>query len=117
MAVKKNEKNNKDVVISLRISAEDFSLFANKIETSKMSRSAFFRNIVLSKTNNINITVKNTDKLLYYFNKAGNNINQLAKNANIAYRNGKVSDKKYTMYLNVLINIESLLKKALDDAD
>jgi hypothetical protein len=110
-------KQNKEVVISLRITPDEFSPFAKQIEESKLSRSAFFRKVVLDKSSFINIEVKDTRKLLYLFNKSSNNINQLALKVNVAHKNGKISDRKYSLFLNALLNIESLMKKAVEDAN
>ncbi|EAN8371325.1 molybdopterin-guanine dinucleotide biosynthesis protein MobC, partial [Salmonella enterica] len=36
---------------------------------------------------------------------------------NSAHKKGIISERKYTLLLNALINIESLMKKAVEDAD
>ncbi len=110
-------KQNKDIVVSLRLSRDEFSPFEQQIKESKLSRSAFFRRLVLDKKNFITIEVKDTRQLLYLFNKSSNNINQLAFKVNVAHKNGRISDSKYTLFLNALLNIESLMKKAVTDAD
>jgi hypothetical protein len=110
-------KQNKDIGISLRLTRDDFSPFEQQIKESQLSRSAFFRKLILSKGGLINIEVKDTKKLLYLFNKSSNNINQLALKVNAAHKNGVISDRKYTLFLNALMNIESLMRKAVDDAD
>lgn len=110
-------KQNKDIVVSLRISRDEFSPFEEQIRLSKLSRSAFFRKLVLEKSSFVKIEVKDTRQLLYIFNKASNNINQLAFKMNAAHKYGIISDKKYTLLLNALLNIEALMKKAVEDAN
>lgn len=79
-------KQNKDIVVSLRLSRDEFSPFEQQIKESKLSRSAFFRRLVLDKKNFITIEVKDTRQLLYLFNKSSNNINQLAFKVNVAHK-------------------------------
>lgn len=110
-------KQNKDIGISFRLTRDDFSPFEQQIKEAQLSRSAFFRKLVLSKSDFINIEVKDTKELLYLFNKSSNNINQLALKVNAAHKGGVISDKKYTLFLNALMNIESLMRKAVDNAD
>ncbi|MGN2498889.1 plasmid mobilization protein [Serratia nevei] len=110
-------KQNKEIVVSLRITSDEYSPFEKQIKESKLSRSAFFRKLVLDKKDFINIEVKDTKQLLYLFNKSSNNINQLALKVNVAHKSGTISDRKYTLFLNALLNIESLMKKAVEDAD
>ncbi|EQB98984.1 putative relaxosome component [Photorhabdus temperata subsp. temperata M1021] len=110
-------KQKKEIVVSLRITPDEFSPFEKQIKESQLSRSAFFRKLVLDKKDFINIEVKDTRQLLYLFNKSSNNINQLALKVNVAHKNGTISDKKYILFLNALLNIEALMKKAVEDAD
>lgn len=110
-------KHKKEMVVSLRITPDEFLPFEKQIKESQLSRSAFFRKLVLDKQGSINIEVKDTRQLLYLFNKSSNNINQLALKVNVAHKNGIISDRKYTLFLNALYNIESLMKKAVEDAD
>lgn len=110
-------KQNKVIVISLRITSDEFSPFASQIEESKLSRSAFFRKLIFDKKGLVQIEVKDTRRLLYLFNKSSNNLNQLALKINSAHKNGIISDKKYSLLLNALLNVESLMKKAVEDAD
>lgn len=111
------DKQNKTIVISLRLTHDEFSPFIKQIEESKLSKSAFFRNLVVDKTGSINIVVRDTANLLYLFNKCSNNINQLAMKVNSAHKNGTISDRKYSLFLNALLHIETLMKKAVEDAD
>jgi hypothetical protein len=120
MAKKTDSKANKDIVVSLRLTEEEYSLFADKIEQSSLTRSAFFRNLIMSKSDSVNIEVKDLTavrELLYIVNKSGNNINQLALRVNAAHKNGLLSDSKFSLFINVLINIQSLLKKAVEYAN
>lgn len=110
-------RQNKDIVVSFRLMRDEFSLFEEQIKVSRLSRSAFFRKLTLSKSDSVHIEVKDTSKLLYLFNKSSNNINQLALKINSAHKNGIISERKYTLLLNALLNIESLMKKAVEDAD
>lgn len=110
-------KQNKDIILALRVTSEEYSPFKDEIKASKLTRSAYFRKLLMSKKGTVIINVKDTRELLYKVNKAGNNINQLALKVNMAHKNGTISDKKYTLFLNALLSIEALMKKAVENAD
>jgi hypothetical protein len=52
--------------------------------------------------------------LLFFVNKASNNLNQIAKRLNGAEKVGLIDSKSYYEALNHLISIDQMLKGALD---
>lgn len=114
--------SNKEIVISLRISVDDYSLFKNNIKKSGLSRSAFFRQVVLDKAPHIIISEKensqpDNSRLMYHLSKTGNNINQLARQVNIAYQTGRVTDKTFRSVCAILEDIRQRLIQEINHAD
>ncbi|HFS2922624.1 TPA: hypothetical protein ACHYKN_005297, partial [Escherichia coli] len=60
MVTKKKDKINRDVVISLRLTEKEFGDFVDDIKKSQLSRSAFFRKLILEKSSSVVINVNNT---------------------------------------------------------
>lgn len=114
------EKRNKDKVVAFRLSQEDFAQFEEKLASSNMKKSEFFREVFLN--SNVNITVKaapskDLERLTFIFNKASNNLNQVAHQVNYAHLSGKVSERLYKSVNNVLVDIRQLLMAGVDDVD
>src|SRR5471032_2676604 len=105
------EKKNKDKVVAFRLSQEDFAQFERTLASSNMNKSEFFREIFLN--SNVNITVKGAPSkdlqyLTFLFNKASNNLNQIAHQVNSAHLSGKVSERLYKTIVNSLVDIRAL---------
>ncbi|WP_208952239.1 plasmid mobilization relaxosome protein MobC [Rahnella sp. ChDrAdgB13] len=113
MAVKKS----KDRVLSFRVSEEEAREFEQKLAVSGMSKSSYFREVFINQKAEIKVTIKDLQTVIFYFNKASNNLNQLAHQVNSAHFSQKVSERIYLRFLNVLSDIRSLLLKGVNDAD
>ena len=114
-------KKNKGVVVSFRLTEEEFAPFQSLLEKSDKTKSEFFRDIFLSKEKNINITLNELKPIDYYsilrvVNKSGNNLNQIARSFNSANKSGTISERIYLKGLNLLISINTHLKRALNDS-
>ena len=114
-------KKNKGVVVSFRLTEEEFAPFQSLLEKSDKTKSEFFRDIFLSKEKNINITFNELKPVDYYnilrvVNKSGNNLNQIARSFNSANKSGTISERIYLKGLNLLISINAHLKRALNDS-
>lgn len=114
-------KKNKGVVVSFRLTEEEFAPFQSLLEKSDKTKSEFFRDIFLSKEKNINITFNELKPVDYYrilrvVNKSGNNLNQIARSFNSANKSGTISERIYLKGLNLLISINTHLKRALNDS-
>lgn len=106
--------------VSFRLTEADYAAYLGKVETSGMKPADFFRDCVL--TNRTQIIAKpkvSTDKarLLYLFNKASNNINQLAYRANSDHAAGAVGEKTYAGILRELQTLNNYLKATLKNVD
>jgi len=113
-------KENKDKVVAFRLSQEDFVQFEEKLASSNMKKSEFFREVFLNA--NVNITLKaapskDLERLTFLFNKASNNLNQLAHQVNAAHLEGKVSERLYKSINNSLVDIRHLLMTGVSDVD
>ena len=114
-------KKNKGVVVSFRLTEEEFAPFQSLLEKSDKTKSEFFRDIFLSKEKNINNTFNELKPVDYYsilrvVNKSGNNLNQIARSFNSANKSGTISERIYLKGLNLLISINTHLKRALNDS-
>jgi uncharacterized protein (DUF1778 family) len=103
--------------LNFRIDKESFDAFEDKVNASGVSKSEFFRDMVLNNKTQVierKKTTDNTKQALYLLNKSSNNINQLARAANIANQTGKISDNIYSSFLAELDNQSQLLRALLD---
>jgi len=98
----KSKKPSKDIRINFRMTKEEYEPIKKILEETGWTLSEFIRMKIKDELDVEKIVPKEKvriTKLLYYFNKASNNINQLARMANIANQNDKLSDKKYNDFL------------------
>ncbi len=111
------KKENRNVPISFRLTESEYEPFKLILETTELTRTAFFRRVFLNNEYQFDVKerpAKEYDRLLFLFNKSSNNLNQVAHKLNSAYRSGVVSEKVYLETLNNLVSIECLLRGALD---
>lgn len=107
-------------VVSLRLTASDHELWLAKVNASGQTRSEFFRSCVLgNKTEVITKTKASVDKLrlIWYFNKASNNLNQLAWSAHQARKRGLLDGRALEQLIGHLSTISELMHKGVNDAD
>lgn len=101
----------KSEIISFRLSAKDFEPYKKQIEKQGISKSHFFRSIF--ENANVSFKIDHEDmakkelrkKTLFYFNKTSNNINQIARQINIAAKIGELSGEELKDFLIVLKSI------------
>jgi hypothetical protein len=115
-----SSKKNKNRVYTFRLTEEESEIFEEKLQSSAMTKSEFFREIFIK--SNVNLTVKaapNKDysRLIFIYNKSSNNLNQIALNINKANRNGIISSSLYQKTLNELISIRELFLRGINNAD
>lgn len=128
-------------IVGFRLSAEDHAAYLAKVAASGKSPSAYFRDCVLENSTQLVLNgkalsiaemerraraaamlltkkrpaIKNESmqQLLFVFNKAGNNINQLARRANADHLQGKLSEESYIDILQDLQHIQIFMREAL----
>ena len=106
-------------LVSLRLTAADHAAYLAKVELSGMKPSAFFRDCILTNTTQIVAISKPAPewgRLVYLMNKASNNINQLAHQANMAHLSGQVSEATYTALLSQIQTLTLYLKATVNNA-
>ena len=128
-------------IVGFRLSAEDHAIYLAKVAASGKNPSVYFRDCVLSNATQLVLdgnalstgemerrsraaamlltrkrpAIKNEtmQQLLYVFNKAGNNINQIARRANADHLQGKLSEESYIDILCHLQQIQMFMRAAL----
>lgn len=106
--------------VSFRLTAADHAAYLAKVEASGLKPSAFFRECVLRNRTEIVARPKASEdhsRLVYLFNKASNNINQLARRANADHLAGVISEATYTDILAELHTLADHMKAAIKNAD
>ena len=106
--------------VSFRLTAADHAAYLAKVEASGLKPSEFFRECVLQNRTQVVARVPTSSdkrRLIYLFNKASNNLNQLAHTANAAELAGTVTPATYAGILTELQTLADLMKKAIRDAD
>lgn len=114
------EHQKKTRVLHFRVTEADFAEFDQKLKQTGMTASEFFRDVFLNAKVTFNVKeARPVDyhKLVFIYNKAGNNINQLAHKVNADHRRGIISETIHLKWLNKLASIESLLQAGISHAD
>ncbi|MFI3187226.1 MAG: ribbon-helix-helix domain-containing protein [Methylococcaceae bacterium] len=106
--------------LNFRIDEETFNKFDAKVSASGLTKSEFFRDLVL--TNQTQVVAKppmteDKKRALYLMNKTSNNINQLAKVANIANQSGQIADDTFNGLLNELEYLSQLMKSVTNNVN
>jgi hypothetical protein len=107
-------------VVSLRLTPSDHEIWLSKVQASGQTRSEFFRSCVLgNKTEVIAKKPASADKirLIWFFNKASNNLNQLAWSAHQTRKRGLLDARAFEQVIGHLNTISELMKKGVADVD
>ncbi|MNC57598.1 hypothetical protein D3C75_1072750 [compost metagenome] len=113
------EKKNKGRVVAFRLTDEEFAPFGGELAKTNMTISAFFREVFLSL--NVSLIVnsappKDYKKLVFIYNKASININQLSYMVNRAHRTGIITEALYRSLNNSLVVIRDQLLLGVSNA-
>lgn len=111
------KKENKSIAVSFRLSEAEYEPYRKIIESTEVKRSALFRQIFINKSDSLQIesaVPKDKSRLVFISNKVSNNVNQLARNINVAHKSGSMSDKMYVDLLNNLVTLNQYFAKAID---
>ena len=117
---KKIEAEKLTKLVSFRLAATDHAAYLEKVASSGMKPSVFFREAVLTNKTQVVARQKSSEgkeRLVYLFNKASNNMNQLAHRANADYLARVVSDETYSQILEELQLVTRLMRRGIKDAD
>jgi len=105
--------------LNFRIDKETIDKFNEKVNASGMTKSEFFRDIVLNNKTQVVARPPMTEdnkRVHFILNRTSNNLNQLAKSAHIAHISGKVSDDTFSGILKELEHIAQLMKLVANNA-
>jgi len=111
------KKTNKDRIISFRLTEEQYAPYAELMEKSGVKSSVFFRELLLSKTPVFKAASLSDDRLLFIYNKSGNNLNQIARKVHRAHLRGIISEALFIKLFNALNAIRDLLLAGVHRAD
>ena len=103
--------------IQIKLTPSEFEQFKPLLEASGLKRATLFKKIVLGREIQVSqskLTSPEKNRIVFLTNKTSNNINQIAKNINQAYRGGVVNEHLYIATLNNLISLEKLFAGALN---
>lgn len=104
--------------VSFRLAADDYAAWQEKVQASGLSASEFFREAVLANRTHVVARPKPSrdyDRLLYLFNKAGNNVNQLAHRVHVEHLAGAVSEATAAGVLAELQMLTRYMRAALQE--
>ena len=104
----------KDKQINIRVDENVFNLLEFKSKAININKSEFIIKAIIDSDIKIDNS-KNLLELINAINKIGNNINQIAKNLNIANNSDKLESVNYNNLLDKLIIIEAQLKNIYEE--
>lgn len=105
--------------VSFRLTLPDYAAYLAKASTAGAKPSEFFRDAVLTNKTQVVARVQlsgDKRRLIYLFNKASNNLNQLAHTVNAAELAGTVATATYAGILAELQTLADVMKEAIRDA-
>lgn len=106
--------------VAFRLTEADHAAYLAKVQASGLKPSEFFRDAVLTNKTQVVARVQPSDdkrRLIYLFNKASNNLNQLAHTANAAELAGTVTPATYAGILAELQTLADVMLEAIRNAD
>ncbi|WP_244254390.1 plasmid mobilization protein [Burkholderia vietnamiensis] len=106
--------------VAFRLTEADHAAYKEKFEASGLSQSEFFRRYVLTNTTTVVARPRaSADKqqMLFLFNKASNNLNQLAYRANSDHLAGTLTESVYVSILDTLQQLARLMKASINHVD
>jgi len=107
-------KDPKTRMLRIRLSDTEYDLLKEKSEKTNKTMSDFIRDFI-TKGKVTKCRKENLSSLILHLSLIGNNINQIAKNLNIANKQGNLSEQDYDLLLDELMQINLNLKALLDD--
>ena len=106
-------------MIGFRLPIDVYEKLKVDIDRSNLSDSRFFREMIVQNSNEIILKEednKTLKQILFINSKASNNLNQIAKKLNVAYRSEIVNERTFLETLKLLQQLEkSFFNFELDD--
>ncbi|NOI26473.1 relaxosome NikA [Vibrio mediterranei] len=113
-------KETSTIHVQARLTPAEFEPFKQLIKITGLKKATLIKKVILSNKNNVFCVeqskeeVESKRRMIFLANKTSNNINQLAKNLNQAYRSGVVSERNYRKIMNDLVGVRSTFEKGMD---
>lgn len=121
MAAKKPKgsapKERRGNLVAFRLTDAEKAPFDEMMKEAVLNQTDFFRQLVLNKTPVIYKSEVDVARMLFYYSKASNNLNQLAHSVNLSWKKGIVSERLYRKLLNDLIAVRELMMAGIQYAD
>ena len=99
--------------LTIRLDDETYNEMKRKIKELGLTQSEYLRQVILK--GRATKKCKDLPSLILHLSKIGNNINQIAKNLNIAKKEGYLAEQDYDLLLDELMQINLNLKALLND--
>ncbi|GAL27779.1 hypothetical protein JCM19239_1500 [Vibrio variabilis] len=106
--------------VQARLTSAEFEPFKQLIKITGLKKATLIKKVILSNKNNVfcveqsKEAVDSKKRMLFLANKTSNNINQLAKRLNQAYRGEIVSERNYRQIMNDLVGVRATFEKGVD---
>lgn len=110
--------NKKSIVVTIRLSEDEIRPLNEAMSKLKIDRSKFFRSVLLNNFDpdkHDKSKTERLDKLLFYYNKSSNNLNQLARAVNLFSLEGGITEVEKDLLINRLNTINEFLKNGIND--
>ncbi|MCG9625389.1 plasmid mobilization relaxosome protein MobC [Vibrio mediterranei] len=108
------------VHIQAKLTPSEYEPFKQLIKITGSKKATLFKQVILSNKNNVVFLGQSAEdearkqRMIFLANKASNNINQLAKRLNQAYRGEVVSERNYRQIMNDLVGVRAAFEKGMD---
>ena len=103
----------KTKMLRIRLTNDEYNLLKEKADKAGKTMSELVRDYITK--GKVNSKCKDLPSLILHISKIGNNINQIAKNLNIAKKEGYLAEQDYDLLLDELMQINLNLKAILND--
>jgi len=103
----------KTKMLRIRLTDDEYNLLKEKADKAGKTMSEFVRDYITK--GKVNSKCKDLPSLILHLSRIGNNINQIARNLNIAKKEGYLAERDYDLLLDELMQINNNLKALLND--
>lgn len=114
-------KENATIHVQARLAPSEYEPFEKMIKLTGTKKATLMRQVILSNKDNVvclgdDVELKEAKKrMVFLANKASNNINQIAKRLNEAYRSEIISERNFLKVMNELIGVRGAFEKGIDN--
>lgn len=116
----KTEEGRLAAIVSCRLTAAESTKYRAQVEAAGLSSGEYLRKLIVERPVQIIARPKpSADKarLIYLYNKASNNLNQIAHRLNAANASGQVTGGLFERSLAQLLSLDAYLRGRINDVD